>query len=100
MGRWSQAKRASGPVTLINFITEAVDNTTLLIDLTYQSSVAAGSFAAASFVSNPSAFVAQTVAQVSSRVIRISFLGSIAADTSLTYSGTVPGILTPQTVNH
>lgn len=100
MGRWAQASRTGGGPTALNSIRSAVDAFTTEIDVNYFHPIGAASFILATFVSNPSAQSPISITQTATHTVQLAFSLTIAADTTLVYTGSVPNILTPQTVNH
>lgn len=67
-------------------------------DVTYNWPVAAASLTADAFTSNPSGEPASEALNEFANVITLFFGGDVSADTSLTYTGSTPGLLTPQTI--
>lgn len=100
MGRWSQRRLAGGGITPLNHIIDANNLGGFNATAEYQSNVNAAVFNGDEFLSQPSGTVSNLVVQTSTRTVTITFDDPMGADTSLAYSGTVPGILTPQTINY
>jgi len=100
MGRWAQASRTGGSKTALNFMRSAIDSDPVEIQVEYAQPIGASSFTPASFVTNPSAQAGTVIGQFDAHTITIQFPLDITADTTLVYSGTVPNILTPQTITH
>jgi hypothetical protein len=98
MGRWAQRKRSGGSPTSENFIISATITDPFTITATYQGPVDFNQFDPITFNTDPSAQSADSVDQISSRSILITFLNNLTGDTELLYNGEVPGITTPQTV--
>lgn len=103
MGRWSQRRRTGGgpPTgTALIEMTSAVIGPADEVVVTYSANVTAGDFPGGEFASAPSGEFELSIAQESPSSLRLSMSGTVAGDVDLTYSGAVPGILTPQTINY
>ena len=98
MGRWSQRKRRGGGVNELNYITHIQDVGGDSATFDYRFAINGPLLNAASFESNPSAAVGISIIQNTPTQIVITFNDPIAGDTSVTYSGSTPGIRTPQTI--
>ena len=70
------------------------------VDVEYAAAVSAATFNPAAFESTPSTLVADSIQQLATRRIRLTFTDDVNLDTNLVYSGTTPGITTPQTINY
>lgn len=74
------------------------DSTTELV-VTYNVNVSAGAFSTGDFIAtsvspeNPT-----SIAQETANSLRLTFAVDISDDDTLTYSGTVSGVLTPQSI--
>lgn len=102
MGRWAQRTRGGGSVTTPNQIISAVISGSGQdqVELTYLYNITAIILTGADFTSNASGEVGQSVAQNLPNSVLVQFLVDLTGDTSITYSGTVPGLLHPQTKNY
>ena len=100
MGRWAQASRTGGGATSLNMMRAAVDFGSEDIDVEYNNPVAAGSFSVGNFSSAPRLLTSTGYTQLTAHKIRIAFGDVIDSDTTLIYAGSVPNILTPQTIAH
>lgn len=100
MGRWAQRRRGAGgggtAETFIVITTNHKDSFTQST-VTYSANVNSGDFAAADFVANPFGGSVTGVAQGASNQLVLTW-DDIENETSLTFSGLVPNIETPQTV--
>lgn len=97
MGRWSQRTRAGGGASL-NFMTAAVhdDPETMLVD--YLNNVSATAFGLTQFSTVPSGAALLTISQQGAKRIQLTWDQDVSADTQINYQGTVPSLLTPQTL--
>lgn len=68
------------------------------LQVTYSAAVTAAAFAPDDFQSFPSTEQSNSYGQVNPDEITITFSGDISGDNQVVYAGTVPGILTPQTL--
>lgn len=75
-----------------------VDATEVTVD--YSAAIDALAFTASAFQTLPSNQVAVLRFQVAPRILGLVFPGDADTDTTLTYTGTTPGIRTPQTINY
>lgn len=100
MGRWAQASRTGGGPTALNSIRKIVNIGGATATAEYYQPIGAGAFAAGNFESNPSSAVSLSVSQTADQTVAILFDSSIAGDTSIVYSGSIPNILTPQTISY
>jgi hypothetical protein len=98
MGRWAQRKRTGGGAPVLNYIIEATNFGGETAGAEYAYKVDANALSPAAFTSNPSGEIANTILQFDPRRIIIEFDIPQDADTTLVYSGTTPGIVTPQTI--
>jgi hypothetical protein len=97
MGRWAQAHRRGGGRTTPNSIIAAVGPTGSFAVITYEREVPWDQLLANTFESSSSGEVGDTINPIDARSAQLIFTGDITGDTSVTYTGNVPGILTPQT---
>jgi hypothetical protein len=102
MGRWAQRRIRGGgtnpAATLIEISTAASDDDSIVI-ATYTGSIDATNFANGDFTSQPSGAASVAILQDSPNSLEIDFNpATITGDTFIQYSGTTPGVLTPQTV--
>lgn len=98
MGRWAQRRRGGGGPNPLNQIISASIQGPVLIEAVYAAPVDGAGFDVAVFESDPSAEQSSSYSIGPSTTLQIFFDFSVIGDTSLTYSGTTPGILSPQTV--
>lgn len=68
------------------------------IDVTYLRSMSATDLSAAAFEALPNGNLGDSIVQVSAREVTIAFGIDVTTNTTLEYTGTTPGVLTPQTV--
>jgi hypothetical protein len=100
MGQWAtRRRRGGGPLTL-NYITRAQKAGGIQILLTYANDVSAAAVQSEQFESTPSGQTQVTVDQPTIRTLSLNMNGDVSADTTVTYSGTVQGFLTPQSINY
>jgi len=103
MGRWSQRRHCGGGpqlptiVSLIT-ITRAQLTTLTNIEVTFSGLVTAASFNTLDFTAQPNAENPDTVTQVTGTKLALGFSNDQDTETSLDYTGTVSGVLTPQSV--
>jgi hypothetical protein len=102
MGRWAQRRRnGGGPpppgAELVSIEAAVIDDSETVI-VTYDSSVTATGFDAAAFESEPSGETGVSVSQLSANELTLNMSGSVTGDATLVYTGTKPGITTPQSV--
>jgi len=70
------------------------------VDLVYAQAVNATAIPGAGFVGIPSGTPGIANAQTGTHTTQVTLLFPSGGDTGVTYSGTTPGILTPQTVGY
>lgn len=97
MGQWATRTRRGGGIS-INFMCSATHGTSLQLFVEYHNNISAASLTPSNFTSNPSGEQPGGITQISSRQIRLNMSDDVSADTSLTYSGATPGVLSPQTI--
>ena len=102
MGRWSQRRHCGGgpqlpPLTPIT-ITDVAAPTALELDVTFSSDVNSADFVNGDWLTVPGSKVPIAMTQIDTNQIELTFPTTIAAQTSLTYSGTAPGVISPQTI--
>lgn len=97
MGRWSQRTRSGGGASL-NFIVTAVHDDPETMLLTYLNNVNASLFAPGLFTSSPSTEQSISVSQQGAKVLQVTFNVDVSADTEVIYQGTVPSVLSPQSI--
>lgn len=103
MGRWSQRRHAGGgpPLPMSGPLAEMIEATgggPGKLNLTYDTDVDGPSFIAGDFVTAPLGLIATSIDVIGPVNIHLHFVGSPGDELSLTYSGSVPGVLTPQTI--
>lgn len=98
MGQWSHRRRRGGGESPLNFIIHAHIQTAARALVTYQFNINAGIQDPTTFQSTPSGEVGFSIAQSDARTLDILFDNPITGDILLTYTGNIPGILTPQTI--
>lgn len=102
MGRWAQRRHGAGsggPATPpLNRIITASKTGLSLVSLTYNQDADLTLFDPALFESSPSGAAGDGIVQTGSATMDLSIDGLVFGDTSVTYNGTTPGFLTPQTV--
>ncbi|SRR6266481_756616 len=101
MGRWAQRRRGGGGggsgTDLIHIVSVNRDSDEILI-VQYTGPITAADFSASDFTTSPGMLNPDTVDPDSSATIDLTFLVTTVGQFSVTYTGTVGGILTPQTV--
>lgn len=96
MGRWAQHRRAGGGAsTYTNEVEAASLDSPTVAFISYIHPLSAASLNPAAFVTD-NARTGIAVAQAGTNDVRITFNGNITAATFITYTGTTPGITTPQ----
>jgi hypothetical protein len=102
MGRWAQRKRAGGGPSAPSLT--QIDTATLAsntqADLFYNNSVTATDFDPATFTSSPSGVFGTAITQAGPNEFLIDLTGSAAGDDEIQYTGSVSGVLTPQSVQY
>jgi hypothetical protein len=98
MGRWAQRTRGGGGINALNQITFVVQSAIAKEEISYEHAVDASQLVAAEFTSNPSGETGVSMIQSSPTVIEVTFTSDVGGDTELVYTGSTPGIQTPQTV--
>jgi len=101
MGQWSTRKRRGGgqhATAPLNFITNAVITGGAESTLTYNAPISVAGFDAGDFHSDPSGEDGDSLLQVGPQEIGVQYGGPIAGDTSTTYDGPNPLVVTPQTI--
>ena len=103
MGRWAQRRvRGGGPPTAaaIEITIATHDPIDDFSFLDYSADITGIPFNAADYTTNPSGLTGIAVNQTAPDQISVLFAMLYPADTSISYTGSEPGILTPQTVNY
>lgn len=98
MGRWAQRTRGGGGINALNHITSARYGAIEIRRLTYREAVDATQLDATKFASGPSGITGIGITQIDPHTIDVEMSSDIGTDTSVTYTGTTPGVQTPQTV--
>lgn len=98
MGRWAQRTRGGGGINAPNYIAAASITGGATARLTYAKPIDAAALTPDDFTSDPSSTQGDVVTQFSDNEVDVSFPSVINTDTEITYTGTVAGITTPQTV--
>lgn len=103
MGRSAHRKRTgAGPPTTSALI-EITDATVISgteATLTYSAAVTAAEFTPPDFESLPSAALGLQLTQTGPTQITVEYNADISTDTDVAYSGSVAGVLTPQTISY
>lgn len=101
MGRWAQRRRGNGgggtgaaPILLVS----AVPITNLLITVTFDAAVSDADFANSDFTTTPGNFNPTTIGNNGPAALDLVFVDDVSAETDLTYSGSAPNVLSPQSV--
>lgn len=104
MGRWAQRRRGGGdPKSVQGALLQIEDaNITSTTEVTaeYSGEISAAGFSDGDFTSLNSNETSISVTQFSANELVIEFSGTITGDDQIEYTGTKPGVLTPQTVNY
>jgi len=102
MGRWAQRRiRASSPpeaeseITIVS-VTEA-DLFTLLV--AFSAEINSADFNTTDFATFPNGVTLATISQPAADTLELDYSSSLEDETALDYTGSVPGILTPQHVD-
>jgi hypothetical protein len=98
MGRWAQRQRGGGGITPLNRMIEARISGLAEITVTYLAAINAAALDVDSFITLPGTFDCTGIAAFTTRQIKLTFTDAVTAQTSLSYSGSTPGIQTPQTI--
>lgn len=98
MGRWAQRRRAGGgPSTAPTQIILAQLSGTDFVELTYNRTVNVADFSELNFTTN-TAVTAVGVGQTATNKLIVDFGEDISGAGSLTYTGTTPAVISPQTI--
>lgn len=100
MGRWAQRTHrggSPGAAAALKQITSAVGQGGDTVNVTYTGNITAASFVPGTF-STDAAHTGTSVAQDGANSLNVTFDGDVSIDNTMTYAGTVSGVLTPQTV--
>ena len=101
MGRWAQRRLAGGgpplPVDLIQIVSAVIDGTNFIL-LTYSAAVDIGDFLNSDFETVPNVRESIDITDPAANELYLEYSGGALAETAITYHGTAPGILTPQTI--
>lgn len=100
MGRWAQRRRTGGGPSILNYITDAVQQTATTIILTYAYPIDATELIPVDFESSPSGAIGDTITQLTNDTIQLDLDASSAGDDEIQYSGSTPGVRTPQQVQY
>jgi len=100
MGRWAQRSRRGGGPHLENFIVGARLVGSLSLRVYYAKDVDASQLVANTFESLPSGESGDFTQQVAPREVEVVLVGDATGDTSMIYTGTTPGIQTPDGVDY
>lgn len=98
MGRWAQRRRGGGGIRDINKMIAAEVTAPDTELVTYAYAVSASALDATTFHSQPSNEEGIDVFQNGANGIRIVYGNDVSLDTFLSYTGSTPGILTPQQI--
>ena len=96
MGRRAQAKRVSTGTQPENYFHAAFLTPPQTVQLQYAYAIDAASLSAPAFLSNPSGQQGESILQVNTTTIDITLVDDATGDDEIQYSGTTPGIMTPQ----
>jgi len=103
MGRWSTYRRRGGgahtDATLIT-ITELGTDFPNSLFVYYSAAIDATDFNITDFATAPDSFQPNVVGQDGFNSLQLDFVVDISTQTKLQYTGTVAGVLTPQTVDY
>lgn len=100
MGRWAQRQRAGGGPPIGGPLAEIVSANILTVNeiaVAWAVDVDPGDLTATDFTSNPSGEVADSMFPLSSTSFQVQFLLAIDTDASVTYTGSAPGLKSPDT---
>lgn len=105
MGRWAQRRRAGASNTAAasttgGQIASASITGTGQARVVYTTPVTAAAFDETTFTSSPSGLPGDSVAQFNATTINVEFDGSILADTSIVYNGSVGGLKSPDAATY
>lgn len=98
MGRWAQRTRGGGGVTPLNLIVYVKQTGDFTQAITYQRPISRAALNPTAFQSQPTGELSTGLVQDSPRQVTATFDVETIGDVTLTYTGTTPGVLTPQTV--
>jgi len=96
MGRWSQAHRSGGGISL-NFIVYANEVTINVIELNYLTANGLSALATTDFTTSPGGFQPDSILDSGGAAQELTFSEDIDSETSITYAGNAPSVLSPQT---
>lgn len=101
MGRWAQRRISGGgppaTPTIVQMISAAFDGLTLVV-VTYDGPVTASDFEATDFETHIGGLQPEAVNQMSATELQLDFGVVVTTEAELEYSGDVPNVLTPQTI--
>lgn len=101
MGQWATRSRrggGQGSSTILIAMTDAIVTGTFDIEVAYTADVVAATLNPADFSLTGSAANVANISQISSTLLLFEWDDDITAASQITYSGSTPNILTPQTI--
>jgi hypothetical protein len=101
MGRWAQRRRSGGgggPSTSIILESASYGNADEEIVVQFTGNIEVGDFTGTEFTTGPNNHVSDSLFQDTPSSLIVVFIVDVTAETDITYSGSVPGIITPTTV--
>ena len=102
MGRWAQRRHNGGgpptSVVLAKMVTAQHGGDSTIVEVYYDRDVTAANFVGTEFTAQPDERVSITVSQLDANALEVEFAGDVTDQTSIEYSGSVEGVLSPDSV--
>jgi hypothetical protein len=99
MGRWAQRTRGGGGINAINYIVGLGAASSGSMYVQYANAIDASQLLMGDFFFNPTGEFADSLVQLDSHRIEVTIAGLINSENEVIYTGSTPGIQTPQTFN-